>query len=169
MFSFSFRLNLRIHSKHHPSTFTLHNHGRSPQLTLYTQTIQAFRPRWNEENPSADPPLSRRVPGITRRDLRFAILLEQLYDTFLHLGKATQTRGTLLEHHFDQPTWDYLLARFIKSSLNKNLFLGVPRGPPSPLSGLAGAIDHLEGENESGNDIGDGTILIDARNSCIDS
>ena len=169
MFNFSFRLNLRIHSKHHPSTFTLHNHGRSPQLTLYIQTIQAFRPRWNEENPSADPPLSRRVPGITRRDLRFAILLEQLYDTFLHLGKATQTRGTLLQHHFDQPTWEYLLARFIKSSLNENLFLGVPGGPPSPLSGLAGAIDHLEGENESGNDIGDGTILIDARNSCIDS
>jgi len=158
MFHLSFRLNLRIHSKHHPSTFTLHNHGRSPQLTLYAQTIQAFRPRWNQEDPSANPPLSRRVPGITRRDLRFAILLEQLYDTFLYCGKATQTRGTLPRHHFDQPTWECLLSRFIKSSLNQDLFLSVPGGPPSPLSGLAGVIDRLEGENESGNDVGDGTI-----------
>jgi len=154
MFNFSFRLNLRIHSKHHPSTFTLHNHGRSSQLTLYLQTIQAFRPRWKQEDPSANPPLSRRVPGITPRDLRFAILLEQLYDTFLYCGKATQTRGTLLRHHFDQPTWKCLLSRFIKSSLNQDLFLGVPGGPPSPLSGLAGVIDRLEG----GNDVGDGTI-----------
>jgi len=158
MFNLSFRLNLRIHSKHHPSTFTLHNHGRSPQLTLYAQTIQAFRPRWNQEDPSANPPLSRRVPGITRRDLRFAILLEQLYDTFLYCGKATQTRGTLPRHHFDQPTWECLLSRFIKSSLNQDLSLSVPGGPPSPLSGLAGVIDRLEGENESGNDVGDGTI-----------
>jgi len=156
MFNISFRLNLSIHSKHHPSTFTLHNNGRSPQLTLHVQTAQAFRPRWNQEDLSANPPLSRRVPGITRRDLRFAILLEQLYDTFLFKGTATQTRGTLLEHHFDQPNWNHLLARFIKSSLNKDLSLGVPGGPPSPLSGLAGAIDRLEGENESGNDVGDG-------------
>jgi len=154
MFNPSSCLSLHIHSKHHPSTFTLHNDGRSPQLTLYVQTVQAFRPRWNQEDLSANPPLSRRVPGITRRDLRFAILLERLYDSFLRNGMATQTRGTLLKHHFDQPTWEHLIVRFIKSSLNKDLFLGVPGGPPSPLSGLAGAIDRLEG----GNDVGDGAI-----------
>ena len=60
-FNFSFRLNLCIHSKHHPSTFTLHNHGRSSQLTLYLQTIQAFRPRWNQEDPSANPPCDHRL------------------------------------------------------------------------------------------------------------
>ena len=94
MFNFSFHLNLCIHSKYHSSTFTLHNHGRPLQLTLYLQTIQAFCPRWNQEDSSAIPLLSCCVPGITHRDLCFAILFEQLYNTFLYCGKATQTRGT---------------------------------------------------------------------------
>lgn len=146
------RLDLFIHSKHHPSTFTLRNNSRSPLLTLYVQTHQAFRPRWNQEDPSADPPLSRRVPGITRRDLRFAILVEQLYDTYFLSGRATQRRGISLKHHFDRPSWQHLLTRFIKSSLNKGVTLNVPGGPPSPLLGLAGALHSLEDGNEGESD-----------------
>ena len=122
--------------------------GRSPILTLYVQTHYALRPRWNQEDPSASPPLSRRVPGITCRDLRFVISLEQLYDTFLHSGRATETRGTLLRQPFDQPTWNHLLTRFIRSSLN--------RDPPGGR--LEGAIHHPEDENEGENNENNITI-----------
>jgi len=46
----------------------------------YVQTVQAFRLRCNQEYPSANPPLSRHTPEIMCGDLRFAILLEQLYN-----------------------------------------------------------------------------------------
>jgi len=116
--------------------------GRSPILTLYVQTHYALRPRWKQEDPFASPPLSRHVPGITCRDLRFAIFLEQLYDTFLHSGRVTETRGTLLRQPFDQPTWKHLLTRFIRSSLN--------RDPPGER--FEGAIHHLGDENEGEDD-----------------
>jgi len=41
-------------------------------LTLYVQTHHAFHPCWNQQDPSSSTPLSRRVPGITCRDLAFA-------------------------------------------------------------------------------------------------
>jgi len=139
--------NLYIHLKHHPSTLNLRS-GRSTILTLYVQTHRAFRPRWNQEDPSASPPLSRHVPGITCRDLRFALLLEQPYDTFLHSGRVTETRGTLLRQPFDQPIWSHLLTRLIRSSLNRDL----------PGGQLAGAIHHLGDGNEGEDDENDITI-----------
>jgi len=135
--------NLFIHSKHHPFTLILRS-DQSPILTLYVQTHYAFLPRWNQEDPSTGPSLSRRVPAITCRDLRFAIFLGQLYDTFLHSGRVTETRGNLLRQPFDQPAWNHLLTHFIRPN----------RDPPGGQ--LAGAIHHLghriEGENDE-NDI----------------
>ncbi|KAF5344645.1 hypothetical protein D9756_011230 [Leucocoprinus leucothites] len=105
--------------KHHPSSFSLLNAaGQRPVLSLYVQTHTALRPRWNEEDPSADPPLSRRVPGITRRDLRFALLVERLYDSYHRSGKALEMRGRKVKAYWERPTWEHLLSRFIRNSLN---------------------------------------------------
>jgi len=76
----------------------------------------------------------------SRNDLRFAIFLEQLYDTFLHSGRVTETGGNLLRQPFDQPTWNHLLTRFIRPN----------RDPPGGQ--LAGAIHHLGHRNEGEND-----------------
>ncbi|EKM74590.1 hypothetical protein AGABI1DRAFT_133092, partial [Agaricus bisporus var. burnettii JB137-S8] len=103
--------------KHHPSLLFLRNSKR-PTLSIYLHTDSALRPRWHEEDPNASPPLSRRVPGITRRDLRFAILLEQLYDQYYHQGRALELRGQILKRYFARPTWEFLVARFIRSSLS---------------------------------------------------
>ncbi|KAF9443095.1 hypothetical protein P691DRAFT_764605 [Macrolepiota fuliginosa MF-IS2] len=102
--------------KHHPCRFSLQNDKR-PTLSLHVLTDSALRPRWNEEDPDLDPPLSRRVPGITRRDLRFAILLEQLYDQYYKDGRALEPRGQKLKHIYHRPTWEYLVSRFVRSSL----------------------------------------------------
>jgi hypothetical protein len=81
-------------------------------------TDTALRPRWNEEDPDADPPLPRRVPGITRRDLRFAVLLEQLYDRYFEDGRALEPRGQTLKDIFNRPTWEYFISRLVRSSLS---------------------------------------------------
>ncbi len=102
--------------KHHPSRFALQNTKR-PVLSLHVLTDSALRPRWNEEDPSTDPPLSRRVPGITRRDLRFAVFVERLYEEYHKDGRALEGRGTKLKHIYDRPTWPYLMSRFVRSSM----------------------------------------------------
>ncbi|KAJ3561101.1 hypothetical protein NP233_g10404 [Leucocoprinus birnbaumii] len=105
--------------KHHLSSFSLLNAaGQRPVLTVFIQTHTAMRPRWNEEDPSADPPLSRRVPGITRRDMRLALRIEKLYDAYQHSGKALDIRGRKIRQTWETPKWEYLISRFIRNTLN---------------------------------------------------
>jgi len=54
-----------IHSLEASSSTLILRSDQSPILTLYVQTHYAFRPRWNQEDPSTSPSLSRRVPGMT--------------------------------------------------------------------------------------------------------
>jgi len=87
----SFPYNLRTWGlcytlQHHPSTITITHGRKTTKVSLVTQTHAAKRPA---PAPSSSPPVIGesaelppsyvRVPGITMRDVRFAILVESHY------------------------------------------------------------------------------------------
>jgi hypothetical protein len=59
-------------------------------LKLFLHTNSALHPAGRKKIP-----MQARVPGITRRDLRLAILLEQSYDQYYHDGRALEPQTLL--------------------------------------------------------------------------
>lgn len=83
--------------------------ARTPSVALVTQTDSAIRPAWNQ-------PKTRRLRGITRRDLRLAVLVETLF-TDEH-GDDKKMRSARPWDH--QPSWDRLVRRLQATSLNRD-------------------------------------------------
>jgi hypothetical protein len=66
--------------QHHPSTITITHGRKTTKVYLVTQTHAAKRPPSPPVlSESAESPIYVRVPGITIRDVRFAILVESHY------------------------------------------------------------------------------------------
>lgn len=64
---------------HHPSTITITHGKKTTKVSLVTQTHAAKRPAPAPAESAESPPSYVRVPGITIRDVRFAILVESHY------------------------------------------------------------------------------------------
>lgn len=95
-----------VSENHHPRILTVEK-AKTPSVALVTQTDSAIRPTWNH-------PQTRRIRGITRRDLRLAVLVETLY-TDLY-GDAVDMRSIRPSDH--QPSWDLFIRRLQATSLN---------------------------------------------------
>lgn len=65
--------------QHHPSTITITHSKKTTKVSLVTQTHAAKRPAPAPAESAESPPSYVRVPGITIRDVRFAILVESHY------------------------------------------------------------------------------------------
>jgi hypothetical protein len=83
-------------------------HGRTPSVALITQTDSAIRPAWSQAQ-------TRRLGGITRRDLRLAVLVETLYTDKYEEGEGMRSVRPL-DH---QPNWDRLIRRLQGTSLDR--------------------------------------------------
>ena len=86
---------------------------------MVTQTDSAIRPVW-------DKPVGRKIPGITQRDIRLAVLLEGLYSDAS--GHVTERRS--IRHPHRRPPWERLLQNFWKFSLGWTAWKQ-SQGPPS--------------------------------------
>ncbi|KAF8893566.1 hypothetical protein BD779DRAFT_1669840 [Infundibulicybe gibba] len=96
---------------HHPSIAIMN--GKIPKMTLITQTDSAIRPEWEEGETQA----ARKMPGLTRRDLRFAVLVDTLYDTYVSDGRGVDIKRTMRPLN-RRPSWDRLLRTFKKNVSN---------------------------------------------------
>lgn len=56
------------------------------------------------------------MPGITRRDLRFAILVEKLFVEYQRDGRGTAGPSEMCRQ-MDRPTWSRLGARYVRYSI----------------------------------------------------
>lgn len=73
--------------KHHPVTLNL-LFDKPPTVTVQMFTHSALRPDWIGASPS-----KLKIPGVTRRDLRMAVLIDQLYADKYEGHEARLTMG----------------------------------------------------------------------------
>ncbi|TFK67383.1 hypothetical protein BDN72DRAFT_843083 [Pluteus cervinus] len=75
--------------RHHPNISLLNN--TPPEILVRIQTDSAIRPLWTGESGDKLLTPTRKIPGITRRDVRLASLAEKLYfDGYLSQGLGVQ-------------------------------------------------------------------------------
>ncbi|KAF8070087.1 hypothetical protein FPV67DRAFT_1447933 [Lyophyllum atratum] len=102
--------------KHHPVNLSLMFY-QHPTVLVQTKTHTAFRPSWIE----AWPP-ELRLPGVTRRDLRLAVLIHQLYSEE-YQGRGPWIGPTLVPNKYSNQADVEVLTKVFSlppKSLGKN-------------------------------------------------